>query len=161
VKLAGRLVLAGLLAAGGILLLLWLGRDRAPESPAPDPFAAADRAAAQRATLLATLHGRADRILLARDERSLPPDAAPVLAIRGGLLSLPRAPPAPGGPELPRWPAAAILLPAPLGELQPDARAALLEAIGRLSGAGMQIRIDALDFALDPVELARLRRWQR
>lgn len=162
-RLQLRLLLAALLAAAALLVLARIGSrsdTTTPAAPVPDPVPTAESGARER--LLAALRGRAARILVALRRESLPAGVTPVLQVQRGFLQLVQPPPPPAGPDLPVWPQAAILLPAPLQDLSPLDRAAFLDALAALSGGRSSLdALTALDFELAPAELARLRRWLR
>lgn len=162
-RLQLRLLLAALLAAAALLVLARIGSSSGgvtAATPVPEPVPTAESGARER--LLGSLRGRADRILVALRRESLPAGVAPVLLVQRGFLQLLAPPPPPAGPDLPVWPQAAILLPAPLQDLAPLDRAAFLDALAALRGGRSTLEgLTALDFELAPAELARLRRWLR
>jgi hypothetical protein len=102
--------------------------------------------------------------VIGRDAR-LPAGLAPVVGLddEGGVRLL-RAPPPPSGPEFEPWLAAGVQIPGGrLGEVGPEARAALLAMLRAWQGRlGRTARWRAVALGIeDPEELEILARWER
>ncbi|MBL8729222.1 MAG: hypothetical protein JNM25_12365 [Planctomycetes bacterium] len=161
-SLAGRLLVAFVVAAAGIAVLAVSVRERdqaraahrrAAAAPAPPPPPALGIA-------LAPCGGR---VLLASRIEAVPPGVAPVVEVfADGSAALRRPGPlalAPGGGDDRD---AAVLLPrGSLAELSPAARAAVLDLVGQLV-AGRPVppaRIRLVDVGSAGAELGRLLQW--
>jgi hypothetical protein len=153
-------------ALGCAFVALWLLRavlDRPAAAPAR--AAAAEPAAPPaHGALLATLAGRAERVVLAAELADVPARAAPVVVIAaGGAVRIHRRPPPPAVPGAP-WEQAAVVLPAvSLPDLAPAERGALADVLAALAGRGPLRReaISGAGLAADPAQLDQLLRWVR
>ncbi|MGE0144640.1 MAG: hypothetical protein AB7I19_16650 [Planctomycetota bacterium] len=161
-----RSLLAVLLAGVVIAVLQW--RLAAPERQRTENRDSVEFLAAPAAppTWPAAIpSGEAWLLYLLAPTDALPPSARPAVAIGAtGELRLLRAPPAPDGPDLTEWLAAAVVLPShSLAALSARSRAALLEVLYRWRGAsalGLADRV-VVGHGLDARGLAELLRFAR
>ena len=157
--LAARIAIALLVAVGLLVALdFWVAHaDAAAQAPrttvpamGPEPRA------------LARLGPPARAVVLCSDNDVVPADAAPVLAVMGnGGLVVRRPPPLARGPVAAVPELAALVLPKrELAELDPAQRAAVVDALGRLCGAGAAPEaVRTLGIAASREQIAALLRW--
>jgi hypothetical protein len=159
--LAARITIALLVAVGLIIALdFWVAHADAAEQP-PRPvvpgFGPEPRA-------LARLGPPARAVVLCSDNDIVPVEAAPVLAVLGnGELVVRRPPPLARGPGPVVPDLAALVLPRrELATLDPAQRAAVVDALGRLCGAGAGPEaVRTIGIAASRDEIAALLRWIR
>lgn len=159
--LAARIAIALLVAVGLIIALdFWVAHaDAKAQAPRPvvPGFGPEPRA-------LARLGPPARAVVLCSDNDVVPAEAAPVLAVTGnGELVVRRPPPLARGPGPVVPELAALVLPRrELAALDPAQRAAVVDALGRLCGAGAAPEtVRTLGIAASREQIAALLRWVR